>query len=101
MLNSLLDLALSLSPSNDLTLLRARATSLSFALLPSTAPASTNGSTLDENPADMEDGDPPMGRADPDVLPTVLAYKDGALEHNWVRVDWDLKHDGLEGLLRR
>jgi hypothetical protein len=42
-----------------------------------------------------------MGKPDPDVLPTLLAYKDGELEKTWIRVDWDVGEDGVEGLLRR
>lgn len=41
------------------------------------------------------------GRPDPDVLPTMLAYKDGELEKTWVRVDWEVGEEGVEGLLRR
>ena len=39
--------------------------------------------------------------ADPDVLPTMLVYKDGELERNWIRVDWEIGEGDLEGLLRR
>ena len=42
-----------------------------------------------------------MGRPDPDVLPTLLAYRDGELEGTWVRVDWEVGEEGVEGLLRR
>ncbi|KZT66188.1 hypothetical protein DAEQUDRAFT_477184 [Daedalea quercina L-15889] len=37
---------------------------------------------------------------DTDVLPTLLAYRGGILEHTWVRVDWEAKA-GVEELLRR
>lgn len=40
------------------------------------------------------------GRADPDVLPTVLAYRDGELARTWVRIDLDMK-GSLESFLAR
>jgi len=58
------------------SLFRARATSLEFSLSPS-------------------------GEADLDVLPTILAYKDGELEKTWIRIDWEVGEDGVEGLLRK
>ncbi|WVW80821.1 hypothetical protein I302_102810 [Kwoniella bestiolae CBS 10118] len=91
---SLLHLALNLpSPSTlsiPITLFKARATSLQFSLLPP-----TSSSTVQ-----YEDEDP-VGRPDPDVLPTMLVYKNGELEKNWVRVDWEVDEGGVEGLLRR
>jgi hypothetical protein len=77
--------------------LQARATSLSFSLLEPIP--STPGE-------DEEDGfarDRRSRRADPDVLPTLLAYKNGELEHTFVRVDWEVGADGagLEDLLVR
>jgi hypothetical protein len=47
-----------------------------------------------------EDGNP-LGRPDPDVLPTLLVYRDGELVKTWVRVDWEVGQDGVEGLLKR
>jgi hypothetical protein len=41
------------------------------------------------------------GQPDLDVLPTLLAYRDGELEKTWIRVDWDVDEDGVEGLLRK
>jgi len=35
-----------------------------------------------------------------DVLPTLLVYRGGQLEHAWVRVDWEAKN-GIEEFLRR
>jgi hypothetical protein len=84
LLASTLSLALSLS-SNSITLLSARASQLEFSLLPPSDP-----DDLEEEP-----------QADPDVLPTLLAYKDGELEKTWIRVDWEIKDDGVEGLLKR
>lgn len=43
----------------------------------------------------------PKGMPDPDVLPTMLAYRDGELIKTWVRVDWEMGQEGVEGLLRR
>lgn len=50
----------------------------------------------EEEGADGWDDD----NVDTDVLPTLLAYRGGMLEHTWVRVDWDAKA-GVEDLLRR
>jgi hypothetical protein len=36
---------------------------------------------------------------DLDMLPTMLVYRGGDLVHNWVRVDWEAGHAGLEELL--
>ncbi|KAK8850536.1 hypothetical protein IAR55_004454 [Kwoniella newhampshirensis] len=100
LLTSLLHLSFN-QPANlatPLTLYRARATSLAFSLLP---PTQGTPSTHQDHPDDVEEEDGPRGRPDPDVLPTMLAYKDGELEKKWVRVDWDVREDGVEGLLRR
>ena len=83
-LASTLSLALSL-PQDSITLLRARASQLGFSLLPASDP-----DDIDEEP-----------EAYPDVLPTLLAYKDGDLRQTWIRVDWEVKEDGVEGLLKR
>nr|XP_031862540.1 uncharacterized protein CI109_002037 [Kwoniella shandongensis]KAA5529612.1 hypothetical protein CI109_002037 [Kwoniella shandongensis] len=100
LLASLLHLSLNLPPnlSIPITLYRARATSLAFSLLPP-----GQGVTHQPEGEDEEDEDEeiPRGRPDPDVLPTMLAYKDGELEKTWIRVDWDVSQDGVEGLLRR
>ncbi|KAH9922399.1 uncharacterized protein B0H18DRAFT_1184993 [Fomitopsis serialis] len=55
----------------------------------------------DENDSDG-DGDAGWDddNVDTDVLPTLLVYRGGALEHTWVRVDWEAK-TGVEDLLRR
>lgn len=84
LLASTLSLALTL-PNDSITLLRARASQLEFSLLPPSDP-----NDIDEEP-----------QADPDVLPTLLAYKDGKLQKTWIRVDWEIKDDGVEGLLKR
>ena len=79
--------------STPVTLLRARATTLSFSLLPSSTPRA--------NDEDDDDDGEEEAEADPDVLPTILAYKDGELERNWIRVDWEIGDGTLEELLRR
>ena len=43
------------------------------------------------------DGDEDEDDVDLDMLPTLLAYKAGQLEHTWIRVDWEAS--GLEELL--
>lgn len=96
----MLDLSTTLSsPSTSLrtplTLYRARATTLAFSLLP---PTSTPRRTRDQE--DDDDDGEAEAKADPDVLPTLLAYKDGQLERKWIRVDWDIGQGDLEGLLR-
>ncbi|OCF33638.1 hypothetical protein I316_04712 [Kwoniella heveanensis BCC8398] len=100
LLASMLHLSLNLPSSLPVpvSLYRALATSLSFSLLP---PTSQTHATVTSAYHDDDEDDVPKGRPDPDVLPTMLVYKDGELEHNWVRVDWDVKEDGVEGLFRR
>jgi hypothetical protein len=80
--------------SIPITLLRARATTLHFSLLPSSRPQTEHDNEDDEEEEEEVE-------ADPDVLPTMLVYKDGELERNWIRVDWEIGEGDLEGLLRR
>jgi hypothetical protein len=80
--------------SIPITLLRARATTLHFSLLPSSRPQTEHDDEADEEEEEEVE-------ADPDVLPTMLVYKDGELERNWIRVDWEIGEGDLEGLLRR
>lgn len=102
LLASTLELSTTLAaPSTHLdtpiTLLRARATTLAFSLLPPST--RTRHEHRDE---EGDDGDEQEEReADPDVLPTILAYRDGELERKWIRVDWDIGEGSLETLLRR
>ena len=89
--------------------LRARAAALGFATKPSAkparqttrdrqAPGGFHDEDEDEEAApDSEDDDD----VDTDMLPTLLAYLDGDLVHNWVRVDWEVKIDDLEELLSK
>jgi len=87
------------SSSLPITLLRARATTLHFSLLPSSRPSSGRAETSDDDDEDEEEEE--EVEADPDVLPTMLVYKDGELERNWIRVDWEIGDGNLEELLRR
>ena len=88
-------LSTTLSTSSiPITLLRARATTLHFSLLPSSRPQTEYDDEDDEEEEEEVE-------ADPDVLPTMLVYKDGELERNWIRVDWEIGEGDLEGLLRR
>ncbi|WRT70714.1 uncharacterized protein IL334_007712 [Kwoniella shivajii] len=92
LLASLLHLSLNLPShlSTPISLYRARASSLEFSLLPPTSSYTTR----------YEDEEP-VGVPDPDVLPTLLVYKNGELEKTWVRVDWEIDQSGVEGLLRK
>ena len=101
----MLDLSMKLASSSlntPITLLRARATTLAFSLLPTTSRArQTSKSGVEDDDDDEDDEEEGEGEADPDVLPMLLAYKDGELERKWIRVDWDIGQGDLEGLLRR
>jgi len=89
-------LSTTLSTSSiPITLLRARATTLHFSLLP------TSRLRTEHHDEDEEEEEEEEVEADPDVLPTMLVYKDGELERNWIRVDWEIGEGDLEGLLRR
>jgi hypothetical protein len=88
-------LSTTLSTSSiPITLVRARATTLHFSLLPSSRPQTEYDDEDDEEEEEEVE-------ADPDVLPTMLVYKDGELQRNWIRVDWEIGEGDLEGLLRR
>ncbi|WVR08526.1 hypothetical protein IAU60_005581 [Kwoniella sp. DSM 27419] len=101
LLASLLHLSLNMpSTPTSVHLYRALASSLSFSLLPPTSQTHAQPEPYYDDDSDGEEQQP-SGRPDPDVLPTMLVYKDGELEKNWVRVDWDIAEDGVEGLLRR
>lgn len=87
--------------------LRVRAAVLGF------AKKSSASSTMSKSRYQDKDGDDPYGEEgeeeeddieedydiDLDVLPTMLVYRDGELIHNWVRVDWEAGHAGIEELL--
>lgn len=87
--------------------IQARATSLSFSLLPNEPPVNTlehGDDDEDEDEYEDEDYDESAQerrsrRSDPDVLPTLLAYRDGELVETFIRIDWEAGADG-EGLER-
>ncbi len=90
-----------------LLLLQGRATALSFSLLPDDRSQATHAAEVEEDDSDsdeVEDEDvPPSRRADPDVLPSLLAYREGELRETFIRIDWEAGADGagLEDLLLR
>jgi hypothetical protein len=86
---------------SPLTLLRARATSLAFSLLPPSNTARRGPRNKSHADSASEEEEEEEVEADPDVLPTILAYRDGELEKKWIRVDWDIGDGNLEGLLRK
>ncbi|KAH7098366.1 thioredoxin-like protein [Auriculariales sp. MPI-PUGE-AT-0066] len=95
--------------------LRARAAALGFASKPSAKPARPttrsrlapssfrDGEEEEEDASSDKDGErsDEEDDVDTDMLPTLLAYLDGDLVHNWVRVDWDVKIDDVEELLSK
>ena len=110
------------APLPPFSLYRARARALRFSLLPPTEGVAeetdndelggfdgdTDGVESDEHSGlddvydfEVDESGNPLGRPDPDVLPTLLAYRDGELVKTWVRVDWEVGQDGVEGLLRK
>jgi hypothetical protein len=98
----------------DTKFLRARAAVLGFASYSSSKPSSTQRAPRHRIIKDDDDDDP-YGSADKDedldkldddvdvdVLPTLLAYRDGEVVHTWVRVDWEAQAvGGVEELLVR
>ncbi|KIR53587.1 hypothetical protein I315_03710 [Cryptococcus gattii Ru294] len=98
---SLLHLSLNLPVSLSIALYRARASAIAFSLLPASSSATTSLVIDDEFQVREVMDEEPKRLPDPDVLPSLLAYKDGELEKTWIRVDWDVSEDGVEGLLRR
>ncbi|ODN82894.1 hypothetical protein L202_01151 [Cryptococcus amylolentus CBS 6039] len=100
---SLLHLSLNVPDGVPISLYRARATALRFSLVPPTPQtvSSHRQNTSEDSEMAWDEEGQPLGVPDPDVLPTLLAYKDGELEKTWIRVDWDVGKDGIEGLLRR
>lgn len=87
--------------SLSIALYRARASAIAFSLLPASSSATTSLVIDDEFQVKEVMDEEPKRLPDPDALPSLLAYKDGELEKTWIRVDWDVSEDGVEGLLRR
>jgi hypothetical protein len=86
------DALLAQLPTAGVPAVRARAARIGFSLL-------EGGTRVDRYDDSDDEGD---ARADPDVLPTLLAYRDGELRHNWVRVDLEPAYaGGLGALLER
>nr|GAT42653.1 predicted protein [Mycena chlorophos] len=98
----------------DTKFLRARASALGFTAASRTAPQFTRAPRKgpedeDDDPydeKDLEDEDEDEDDAheddvDLDMLPTMLVYRDSALVHNWVRVDWEAGQAGIDELLDR
>ncbi|GBE89062.1 hypothetical protein SCP_1500640 [Sparassis crispa] len=56
----------------------------------------SNVDSQDPSPQDEWEDD----AVDTDVLPTLLVYRGGQLEHAWVRVDWEAK-SGMQEFLRQ
>ncbi|CEL54798.1 Phosducin-like protein OS=Bos taurus GN=PDCL PE=2 SV=1 [Rhizoctonia solani AG-1 IB] len=82
--------------------LRTRASAIGFAVLnsgsglfdPRAAPARVTDSD-EENGSDAS----PSVNVDVDMLPTVLVYRGGQLEHTFIRVDWEAGQGGIQNLL--
>ncbi|KAG6896147.1 hypothetical protein C0992_010005 [Termitomyces sp. T32_za158] len=91
---------------SDTKFLRVRAAALGFA-------KKSSPSSIMSKSRHRDDSDDPYGEEgedededneddddiDRDVLPTMLVYRDGELVYNWVRVDWEAGHAGIEELL--
>ncbi|GMK54648.1 hypothetical protein CspeluHIS016_0112340 [Cutaneotrichosporon spelunceum] len=86
------DALLAALPAAGVPAVRARATRIGFSLL--------SPDTRVDYDYDSDGDDDDGVRADPDVLPTLLVYRDGELRHNWVRVDLEPMYAaGLGALL--
>ena len=57
--------------------------------------------TFEDDDEGAEDDRDVDVEADLDVLPTMLVYRAGELEHTWVRVDWEAGTAGIDDLLGR
>lgn len=85
----------------DTKFLRCRASALGFASLPKKDRGKEEYYEDDEEYHDEEDVSDDEDNVDLDMLPTMLVYRDGDLEFNWVRVDWEAKDSGVEELLQK
>lgn len=82
----------------DTKFLRARASTLGFTSRKPTQQFSSEVGHQSDDAADKEYADVDV---DLDMLPTVLVYRDGELVQNWIRVDWEAGHAGIEELFKR
>lgn len=85
--------------------IRVRAAALGFAISPSISSA-PRSLAHEEDAVDSDSQDEldtiklRSTQVDRDMLPTMLCYRSGILEHNWVRVDLDVEsRGGVEELL--
>lgn len=95
----------------DTKFLRAKASTLGFATTKSSHKPGAPLKSLQEEDEDDLDGYDEKDKYDEDsdefqsddvdldMLPTMLVYLNGELEHNWVRVDWEAGQAGVEELL--
>ncbi|QRV78333.1 phosducin-like protein [Ceratobasidium sp. AG-Ba] len=87
---------------------RTRASAIGFAAKSTSSNASLfdprvapRNLTTDEDDFDEEDptGGKPAIEVDTDMLPTLLVYRGGQLEHTFIRVDWEAGDAGIHNLL--
>ncbi|KAJ1305454.1 hypothetical protein OPQ81_000464 [Rhizoctonia solani] len=82
--------------------LRTRASAIGFAVLNSVPGvfdprvATTRKTESDE---EYDSDTAPQVEVDTDMLPTVLVYRAGQLEHTFIRVDWEAGDGGIQNLL--
>ncbi|KAG8793832.1 hypothetical protein FRC12_001462 [Ceratobasidium sp. 428] len=82
---------------------RTRASVIGFAAISSGADSSTFDSRIAPRrpmtDGDDEEIDEPMIEVDTEMLPTLLIYRAGQLEHTFIRVDWEAGEGGIQNLL--
>ncbi|KAG8715582.1 hypothetical protein FRC09_016489 [Ceratobasidium sp. 395] len=82
---------------------RTRASAIGFAAISSGADSSTFDSRIAPRrpmtDGDDEEIDEPMIEVDTEMLPTLLIYRAGQLEHTFIRVDWEAGEGGIQNLL--
>lgn len=83
--------------------LRTRASAIGFAVLSSGASSTVFDPRMaSRRPAESDDEDDegnPSVEVDTEMLPTVLVYRGGQLEHTFIRVDWEAGEAGIQNLL--
>lgn len=86
---------------------RTRASAIGFAALSSGSNPSVfdprvaprRQSNEEDEDEDEENTGQPSIEVDTDMLPTLLAYRAGQLEHTFIRVDWEAGNGGIQNLL--